>query len=188
VPQRAAELLDRRLAPEVAGEHISGFGSGYGAIAEEIVTRYPHSALTCVDGSEEMVKLARERLVKYGSRVQLRLADLAHSDWRAGLDGPLHAVVSGLAIHHLADERKRQLYFELFDLLAPGGIFLNDDMVAAPLLLKDRFGAIMQRDIQDQERAILGISRSIEEIQAEMKEAAVHRAAPRAHRPTARAA
>ena len=78
--------------------------------------------------------------------------------------------MSGLAIHHLADERKRQLYLELFDLLAPGGIFLNDDMVAAPLLLKDRFGAIMQRDIQDQERAILGISRSIEEIQAEMKE------------------
>jgi len=54
--------------------------------------------------------------------------------------------------------------------MALGGIFLNDDMVAAPPLLKDRFGAIMQRDIQDQERAILGISRSIEEIQAEMKE------------------
>jgi tRNA (cmo5U34)-methyltransferase len=78
--------------------------------------------------------------------------------------------VSGLAIHHLADERKRQLYLELFDLLAPGGIFLNDDIVAAPPLLKDRFGSIMHRDIQDQERAILGISRSIEEIQAEMNE------------------
>jgi SAM-dependent methyltransferase len=173
VPKRREQLcflMDLLPWPAKEPLRILDIGSGYGAIAEEILMRFTHSTLTCVDGSDEMVKLAQERLAKYGSRVQLRLADLAHSDWRAGLDGPFHAVVSGLAIHHLADERKRQLYLELFDLLAPGGIFLNDDMVAAPPLLKDRFGAIMQRDIQNQERAILGISRSMEEIQAEMKE------------------
>ena len=124
VPKRREQLcflMDLLPWPPEEPLRILDIGSGYGAIAEEILMRYTHSALTCVDGSDEMVKLARERLAKYGSRVQLRLADLAHSDWRAGLDGTFHAAVSGLAIHHLADERKRQLYLELFDLLAPGG-------------------------------------------------------------------
>jgi hypothetical protein len=33
---------------------ILDIGSGYGAIAEEILMRYTHSALTCVDGSDEI--------------------------------------------------------------------------------------------------------------------------------------
>jgi tRNA (cmo5U34)-methyltransferase len=173
VPKRREQLhflVDFLPWPAKEPLRVLDLGSGYGAVAEEILTRYPHSALTCVDGSEEMVKLARESLAKYRSRVQLRLADLAHSEWQASLDGPFHAIVSGLAIHHLADERKRQLYIELFKLLVPGGVFLNDDIVAAPPMFENRFRAIMHRDIQDQERAIVGISRSVEEIQAEMNE------------------
>jgi SAM-dependent methyltransferase len=40
------------------------------------------------------------------------------------------STLSGLAIHHLPDERKRQLYGEIFRLLKPGGLFLSQEHVA----------------------------------------------------------
>ena len=47
-------------------------------------------------------------------------------------DGPFDAIVSGLAIHHLEDDRKRELFAEVRSLLAPGGVFANLDLVKAP--------------------------------------------------------
>jgi trans-aconitate methyltransferase len=62
VPKRREQLcflID--LLPRPAKEPLTilDVDSGYGAIAEEILTRYRHSALTCVDGSDGMVMLTR---------------------------------------------------------------------------------------------------------------------------------
>jgi len=162
-----AELFPWPLDTAIA---VADLGAGFGAISDQILNRYPKSAVTCIDGSAEMMGLARERLAKYGARVRFHLADLAHPSWRDGLAAPFDAAVSGLAIHHLTDERKRELYREVRDLLRPGGLFLNNDIVAAPAALKARFETITLNVIQEQDRARRGVARSIDQIQAEMHE------------------
>src|SRR5205823_7640533 len=44
---------------------------------------------------------------------------------------PFHAVVSGFAIHHLEDERKRALFREVHEVLGEPGVFLNADHVGS---------------------------------------------------------
>lgn len=89
-----------------------------------------------VDTSEPMLARAVERFAD-DSRVKLNVHDMALP---LGDLGPLDAVVSGLAIHHLEDERKRELFAEIFGLLAPGGVFANLDLVtSASSRLHERF-------------------------------------------------
>lgn len=173
IPKRRDQLamLAELLPPPHGGAiTVLDLGAGFGAITEEILARHPNSSVTCADGSAEMVKIARERLARYGNRVRLCHADLADAAWRRTVEGPFDAVVSALAIHHLSHERKRSLYREAYELLRPGGIFLNNDIVTAPPALKTRFEDLNLRAIQAQEQLKRGHPRPLEEIRDEMHE------------------
>jgi tRNA (cmo5U34)-methyltransferase len=73
-----------------------------------------------------MLEQARERLGDAATAVHV--ADM--SDPLPA--GPFDAVVSALAIHHLEDADKRALFRGIADALAPGGVFVNAEQVAAP--------------------------------------------------------
>ena len=74
-----------------------------------------------------MLARAAER---FGSdaTVELGVHDL---DQQLAASVSFDVVVSGLAIHHLSDERKRALFSEVHALLTPGGVFANLDLVAS---------------------------------------------------------
>ncbi len=172
VPKRDEQLgllVDLLPWPTDAPLRVLDIGAGFGAITEQFLTRYPHSSVTYLDGSAEMMKLAHERLAKYGQRVSLHLGDLAYPSWNEQLGGGYDAAVSGLAIHHISDERKRALYGEVFAMLKPGGMFLNDDSILTPSLWQPRFEYLRYRYIQEREQELRGTMRSIEEIAAERK-------------------
>jgi tRNA (cmo5U34)-methyltransferase len=68
---------------------------------------------------------------------------VAHGTVTADLADPLpagryDAVVSALAIHHLDDAGKRDLYRRVAATLAPGGVFVNAEQVAGPTPALDR--------------------------------------------------
>jgi tRNA (cmo5U34)-methyltransferase len=117
------------------GRRIKRFcdlGAGDGGFAALVMDAHPESTCILVDFSEPMFGAAEEHLGDRRERWELVNADLATSAWLERLphDERFDAVVSRLCIHHLPDERKRELYREAFDLLEPGGLFLNWDHTA----------------------------------------------------------
>src|SRR5215216_3082503 len=108
-------------------------GAGDGVLSAVLLARYPAAQPVLVDFSPPMLAAARERLAPVSTQPTFVEADLASPAWRDAVlaYAPFDAIVSSFAIHHLEDERKRALYAELLDLLAPDGTFAHIEHVAA---------------------------------------------------------
>jgi tRNA (cmo5U34)-methyltransferase len=102
---------------------VLDLGAGTGLLAGFVAHAFPAAELTLLDGAAAMLAQARERL---GERASYVLGDLAGPL----PEGPWGAVVSALAIHHLDDPGKRDLFARLRAALAPGGVFVNAEQVA----------------------------------------------------------
>lgn len=117
---------DRRV------ERFLDLGAGAGAFAALVMRVHPGSTGVLLDFSQPMMAAADERLAPLAGRWEYVSGDLSRDDWTAALPaGRYDAVVSAFCIHHLPDERKRALYREAYELLAPGGLFLNWEHVSA---------------------------------------------------------
>jgi tRNA (cmo5U34)-methyltransferase len=139
-PERVAEYLSReiphrRTAEEMLlqalPERVDRFldlGTGDGRLVSILRSAHPKAEAIGIDSSEPMLARARERFAGEAG-VDFRLHDLRKP---LPADGPFDAIVSGLAIHHLEDDRKRTLFAEIRSQLAPGGVFANLDLVKAP--------------------------------------------------------
>jgi SAM-dependent methyltransferase len=130
------EQIEMMLAVLLAGgapppTQVLDLGCGSGALLGAVLAAFPAASGVGVDYSPPMLAEAREKLAPFGERAALVAADLRAPGWQAAVAGPFDAVVSGYAIHHLPDERKRALYGEIFALLAPGGAFFHAEHVSS---------------------------------------------------------
>ena len=132
-----------RLLFERRGRPVTRFldlGSGDGAMTQLMRSAAPRAETVLVDFSEPMLARAERRLGGAGAEWRAVRADLSTPAWRDAVpDGSFDAVVSSYAIHHLTGERKRALYAEVHELLAPGGMFVNMDVVKISGLLDGLF-------------------------------------------------
>jgi len=116
---------------------VMDLGCGPGTLAEKLLAAFPPMTVICLDGSDEMLKLARERLASFGDRVSFIQSDFGDEKWIAGLPRGLDAVVSARAIHNLRQLRPiERVHRQICELLRPGGLFLNIERVnfATPAL------------------------------------------------------
>jgi tRNA (cmo5U34)-methyltransferase len=160
------EDLVRRIF-ERRGRQLRRFldiGSGDGAMTQLLQSVAPQAGAVLVDFSEPMLARAAGRLGEPGARWQALRADLSGATWREALHaGPFDAAVSSYAIHHLTSERKRGLFGELYELLEPGGMFLNMDVVTVEGPLQGLFDEEMARNAIHAEH-VRGGTRSDEEV------------------------
>jgi tRNA (cmo5U34)-methyltransferase len=110
-------------------------------MSEVLAAANPGVRIEVLDASEAMLAQARARLGPAAGAVHV--ADMSEPPPQ----GPFDAVVSALAIHHLDDPGKRDLFARVHDALAPGGAFVNAEQVAGPSEPLDRaYRSIWERD------------------------------------------
>jgi tRNA (cmo5U34)-methyltransferase len=141
-PEKVAEYVGRigtvpqRLAGEAAlveflppaPRRALDLGCGDGRLVRLLLDARPQlEGVVAVDASPPMLARAHENFAD-DPRVSLRQWDLRES--LAPL-GQYDLIVSGFAIHHLADARKRTLFAEVARLLVGGGTFANLEVVAS---------------------------------------------------------
>jgi tRNA (cmo5U34)-methyltransferase len=119
----AVELVVRTVPPN---PRILDLGAGTGLLSALVAQQVRPQLLYLLDASSEMLAHAQSRLAVWHpvAKVQSLIDPLPQ--------GPFDAVISALAIHHLQDDEKRDLFSRIRDVLAPGGFFVNAEQILGP--------------------------------------------------------
>ncbi len=131
--QRLVPCFDAFYETAVAALALAGrplrrvldLGAGTGLLASVVADAHPEAELVLLDGAPAMLAQARGSL---GDRAGYVTGDL--SDPLPA--GPWDAIVSALAIHHLEDVGKRELFARVHAALSPGGVFVDAEQVKGP--------------------------------------------------------
>lgn len=113
--------------------HVVELCAGPGLLAEVLLSQNSLIRYTGLDFSALLLDAARERLTPFGRRANLIQADLNAEGWTGQISGNIHAIISMQSLHDLGDESKvNRIYTMAKTVLAPGGFFLNADLVVPP--------------------------------------------------------
>jgi SAM-dependent methyltransferase len=109
-------------------KRILDLGTGDGRLLALLKIDRPQMESVAIDFSPTMLEAVKTRFAE-DKTVEIITHNLDEPLPNLGL---FDAVVSSFAIHHLSHERKLSLYTEIFQILAPGGIFCNLEHIASP--------------------------------------------------------
>jgi len=114
-------------------ETFLDLGCGDGVLGRAILANYPNAKGIFLDFSETMLEAAKSK-VGTSQNVEFISQDFGVENWVKAVEGKglFDLIVSGFAIHHQTDERKKEIYGEIYQLLKPGGLFLNLEHIASP--------------------------------------------------------
>ncbi|HBI04263.1 MAG TPA: class I SAM-dependent methyltransferase [Paenibacillaceae bacterium] len=112
-------------------QSILDLGCGDGFTGAFLLSLYPEAAGDFVDYSPPMLEKAKERL-KNVPHTRVMEANLENTPLpRIVGTTSYDCIVSSYALHHLTHPRKKSIYQEIYNLLNPGGIFINVEHVAS---------------------------------------------------------
>ena len=97
-------------------ERVLDAGCGTGRVTERLVERLPNGRVVALDGSPAMVDAARQRLARFGDRVEYVVADLGTP---LPIEGVVDGVLSTATFHWVPDHDA--LFANLAAVLRPGG-------------------------------------------------------------------
>jgi tRNA (cmo5U34)-methyltransferase len=114
---------------------ILDLGCGDGVIGRMLLDVHPTAHMVFADFSKPMLE-ALQRQIGTDQQATVIKTDFATPAWVRNLEAekPFDVIVSGFAIHHQPDDRKKELYAVIYGLLNKGGVFLNLQHVSSATL------------------------------------------------------
>lgn len=111
---------------------ILDLGCGDGILGRVLLAKYPSAHTVFADFSEPMLAKVRQKVGASKTATVIQI-DFSTPVWTKAVrtETPFDIIVSGFAIHHQPDGRKKALYTEIYELLKEGGVFLNLDQVSS---------------------------------------------------------
>ncbi|MEH2230221.1 MAG: methyltransferase domain-containing protein [Nostoc sp.] len=104
---------------------VLDLGAGTGLYSGMVQSVFPNAEFTLLDLAPEMLEKAKLRFSQMGKSPKILIGDYIETD----LGDSYNLIISALSIHHLSDVDKELLYQRIYDVLNPGGIFVNADQV-----------------------------------------------------------
>lgn len=123
-------------------KYLLELGCGTGELSLKLLQRCPDAHLITLDYSPRMVAATQAKITAQGYQKRCQVLEIDFGEWatetktKEKIPQNFNACVSSLAIHHLSDEIKAQLFKRIAEHLQPGGCFWNADPVLSesPLL------------------------------------------------------
>ena len=106
---------------------VLDLGTGDGRLIRLLKTKIPSAKYVAIDFSPPMLRTLQQR---FGSDNSVSIVQHNLESHLPSV-GYFDAVISGLAIHHLKLERKKDLYSEIYSIIRSGGVFCNFDHFAS---------------------------------------------------------
>jgi tRNA (cmo5U34)-methyltransferase len=117
--------------PRTAALRAIDLGIGTGYFTECFLNTFPNSRVLGIDGAPAMIELAKARLQSSESQVEFVIGDFRRLLELAAGAGTVDFIFSAYALHHLNRVDKETVLRQVAELLAPGGWFVNADLIVA---------------------------------------------------------
>ncbi len=159
VPDRAEQIATLlSLIPFGTDEpfRVIEAGCGEGYLSQAILIAFPQAQVLALDGSELMRETTTQRLAAFKGRFGVDEFDLFDDTWVERTEG-VDVVLSSLAVHHLDDAQKWQLFEHIGQRLSQRGALLIADLIdPGHRQVNQYFGDTWERSAATQSDEIVG--------------------------------
>ncbi|NEO77370.1 class I SAM-dependent methyltransferase [Moorena sp. SIO4G3] len=119
------QVTANNLSCKIDSPRVLDLGCGTGNLSSAVLDCHPKAQLHVVDMSSQMVDLCKDKLAKKSDHIYCYKKKFNELSYNSSF---FDSIVSQMAIHHLDDESKKELFICIYNWLKPGGLFSYSDI------------------------------------------------------------